>query len=263
MAGMRYDLINLKDRTNTLACHWLSRRNATLPRGRYVSLAFDDFPRSAYTEARPLIESRGWRATWYVCGGLEGRQDPMYGAMFKRSDLLDLHARGHDIGCHTYDHVDCAAAPAREVEHELARNDAYLSSLGLPQCSSFAFPFGAANLAAKRNILRTGLALRGVKPGLHTGTADLGMLKAVALQANMGGTDAAHDALDILSGSEGWLILFTHDVRAGHSPYGTTPEAYAELLAHVERTGAEVLSVDAMLSRLASSGTQENFKIAA
>ncbi|MEM9055076.1 MAG: polysaccharide deacetylase family protein, partial [Pseudomonadota bacterium] len=241
---------------DTFMCRTFAKRPVDLPKGRFVSLCFDDFPRSAALTAAPMIEAYGWRATWYVAGGFMGTFEAHYGPMFTQMDLRALSARGHDIGCHTFDHVDCSALSREEILEQCERNLQFLKQQGIENTRSFAFPFGAVSLEAKRALSAGALALRGVKPGTNRGSVDLKMLKACGLQANEGGTGRALQELKTLSEQDGWLILFTHDVRMEHSPWGVTPGVYADLLSAISQSGAEVLSVGEMVARLtAQDGT--------
>ena len=121
---------------------------------------------------------------------------------------------------------------------------------GISDVRSFAFPFGAANLTSKKNLSVSDMALRGVKPGINRGTVDLNMLKACGLQENNDGIGRAMADLEALQENDGWLILFTHDVRTAPSPWGATPEDYQKLLKAVQASGAEVLTVGEMVNRL-------------
>ena len=101
-----------------------------------------------------------------------------------------------------------------------------------------------------------GPALRGVKPGVNRGDVDLNMLKACGLQDDNGGTHRAKMALEGLRQQDGWLILFTHDVRENPSPWGMTPTAYAALVNTIDASGAEVVTVGEMVNRLEGSAAE-------
>ena len=233
-------------------CEKFHKRTAKLPAGKYVSLCFDDFPQSAAQVAAPMIEARGWRATWYVAGSFMDTEEANFGTMFSAEDLKRLHQNGHDFGCHTFDHVDCREAELEEIRDQCERSEAFLAEYGINEIKSFAFPFGTADLEAKRTMLRSDLALRGVKPGTNRGQADLGMLRACGLQDNCNGTGNAKAEIDGLAKTDGWVIIFTHDVRANPSYWGVTPEDYQDLLDHIERSGAEVVTVGEMTDRIAA-----------
>ena len=227
-------------------CEAFEKRERALPAGRYVSFCFDDFPRSAALNGAPMLEQRDWRATWYVAGGFLGSNEEYYGAMFEDQDLLDLARNGHDFGSHTFDHLDCRAVCAEELDDQFARNDEFLRARGIEKVRSFAYPFGAANMSAKKHLSGTDLALRGVNPGINKGKVDLNLLKAVGLQKNNGGIEQALSELDALGGYDGWLIIFTHDVRDLPSDWGVTPSDFETVLSEVEANGANVVTVGDM-----------------
>ncbi len=250
MADLGYISRKIDGAIDKILCENLNKRSRKLPAGRYVSLCFDDFPQSAAQNAAPMIEKRGWRATWYVAGGFMSQSEPLYGQMFNAADLGRLRRNGHDFGCHTFDHIDCRKANVELMADQAERSKIFLTQHGIHDVASFAFPFGAADLSAKRLLADSGLALRGVKPGINRGTLDLNMLKACGLQDNEGGTARAQREIATLTEQSGWLIIFTHDVRDAHSPWGVTPDQYADLLDQIDASGAEVVTVGDMVRRL-------------
>lgn len=262
MADLGYLSRKIDGAIDKILCENFDKRACQLPAGRYVSLCFDDFPQSAARTAAPMIERCDWRATWYVSGGFMGGREPEYGKMFEAEDLQLLRRNGHDFGCHTYDHINCRNASAEELAAQIQKSEAFLAKQEITDPSSFAFPFGAADLSAKRVISDTGMALRGVKPGTNRGRVDLNMLKACGLQDNEGGTARALRELEALKEQPGWLIIFTHDVRETPSPWGVTPQDYALLLDAVEHSGAEVVTVGDMVKRLEASPAMPSLEAA-
>ena len=253
MAGLSYLSQKIGGAIDKILCENFDRRRCALPAGKYVSLCFDDFPQSAIRLAAPMIERHDWRATWYVSGAFEGTVTREYGRMFDARDLQTLRQKGHDFGCHTFDHIDCREASADEIAVQAARSKAYLAAHGIIDPRSFAFPFGAVDLPTKRLMGQAGPVLRGVKPGLNHSTIDLNMLKACGVQSDKGGTARALQELQALERQDGWLIIFTHDVRERPSPWGVKPTDYAHLLSAIEQSGAEVVTVGDMADRLNAS----------
>ena len=257
MADLGYLSRKIDGAIDKILCENFDKRAVTLPAGRYVSLCFDDFPQSAAQIAAPMIERRDWRATWYVAGGFMDKTEPEYGKMFTSEDLNALRRKGHDFGCHTFDHIDCSTANADELQAQVRKSASFLAANGISDVSSFAFPFGAVDLAAKRAMSQTGLALRGVKPGTNRRSIDLNMLKACGLQDNEGGTARALEELKTLQHQDGWLIIFTHDVRETPSPWGVTPQDYEHLLDAIACSGAEIVTAGNMMNRLNASDTRD------
>lgn len=254
MSEIGYLSKRLRGAVDGLLCQSLIKRPHTLPSGRYVSLCFDDFPRSAALTGAPMLEQYGWRATYYVAGSFLDTQHEYFGEMFREEDLKAVIRGGHDIGCHTFDHINCADAGAEELASQRARNAAFLNDYGIQSVQSFAYPYGTANLACKRAMHGEDLALRGVKTGLNCGAVDFNMLKATGLQRNKGGILRALEDLDTLSASDGWLILFTHDVCEAPSDWGVTPEDFEHVLQAVQASGAEIVTVGEMVDRILYRG---------
>jgi peptidoglycan/xylan/chitin deacetylase (PgdA/CDA1 family) len=70
-----------------------------------LSFTFDDFPRSSYTNGGTILNNFGFKATYYVSLGLMGKELPV-GPAFINEDIEKLMKDGHELGCHTYDHLD-------------------------------------------------------------------------------------------------------------------------------------------------------------
>jgi len=250
MADARTFIERLGRKYRSVTSHWFARQTKQLPEGRYISFCFDDFPQSAVLTAGPALEKYGWKATWYACGVLMNTHSPVYGKMFTGDDLKQLVAQGQDIGCHTYHHIDCAQASAETLQEEQAYNHAVFHAHGVPQIQSFAFPFGSSTVRSKQLMAKLVPALRGVQTGLNRGRVDLHMLKACGIQQDRGGLTTVRRLLKSLQSGDGWLIIFTHDVRPQPSPWGCSPEAFETLLADVSHSGAEIVTIRDMLARL-------------
>lgn len=176
--------------------------------------------------------------------------DSTHGAMFQAADLQTLRRNGHDFGCHTFDHIDCRTASAAEIAEQGRLSAAFFQDHGIEDIRSFAFPFGSANLTAKKLLSSGGPALRGITPGVNRDAVDLNMLKACGLQNNQGGMRRALTELKTLGKQDGWLIIFAHDVCDRPSSWGVTPASYADLLAAIDASGADVVTVGEMVDRL-------------
>ncbi|MGY6662783.1 MAG: polysaccharide deacetylase family protein [Glycocaulis sp.] len=218
-----------------------------------VSFTFDDFPRSAALNGAPMLEKRGWRGTYYTAMGFLGTTTHL-GEMMQRADIEALHARGHEIACHTYAHLDASHCEAEVFADDCERNCAELMDLGiLRPRTSFAFPYGEASPAIKRALQPRYGALRGVRHGINRKGDDLNLLKAVALDGGKAGLDKALRAIHEVKREPGWLIFYGHDVRENPSEWGCTPDFLATICAEVDAQDLPVLTVGETLSML--SGT--------
>src|SRR5271169_4689030 len=71
--------------------------------GPFVSFAFDDFPRTAYTVGGSTLKKFGVRGTYYVAMGLMNTSNEL-GEQFRLEDLHAAAADGHELASHTFSH---------------------------------------------------------------------------------------------------------------------------------------------------------------
>lgn len=207
--------------------------------GGLASFTFDDAPRSAATDGAAILEAAGARATYFVSAGLFGRTMVM-GPILTGVDVRALEARGHEIGCHTFSHRDCARASPDEVLADIDHNAAALGALGLSRpLRSFAYPYGETSLKLKQCLPARFLTARGIHPGVNVGTVDAHQLRAVCLA----GPDAVQRARTAIASARrcgGWVVFMGHDVADRPSPYGCTPQVLSEVVALVAAAGLPI-----------------------
>ncbi|MGB6229754.1 MAG: polysaccharide deacetylase family protein [Litorimonas sp.] len=217
----------------------------TLARG-LVSLSFDDCPRSVFETALPMIERKGWRATIYASMGLCGTTNHL-GLHMSETDLVDAHAAGHEIGDHTYSHLDTLAEGTDALMVDVARNRDAFQSLGLPRATTFAFPYGEVTPNGKSRLSREFGLLRGIHaprgPSLDLNLAACGRLYSDALGETL-------KLIETAARNRSWLILFGHDVRTAPSPFGCTPYELAIVVDRIESLGLDVATVADGLRRV-------------
>jgi peptidoglycan/xylan/chitin deacetylase (PgdA/CDA1 family) len=216
-----------------------------------LSITFDDFPASAARLGARIVEHHGGRATFYAAADMADKDGPC-GMGFSRADLAALAQAGHEIGCHTFGHADCARRDTYDTLVDIAKNRDALAELGFARTiTSLAYPYGETTHALKAALPPRLCAARGILPGVNAGRADLAQLRAYALFGEAG-LDAAHAALNRAAKRKGWVIAFTHDVAVAPSPWGTAPDALHRFLAHARALDFAILPVSAALERARS-----------
>jgi len=241
---------DLIDKMRRRAGRYLDVRPTTVKPSRGVlSLSFDDIPRSAWTEAGPILTEHGIKATYYVCGGLSGGRN-LDLPQFEVEDLQALHEAGHEVGCHTYEHVSTLALSPAELDASLARNAAWVSERldGYPM-RTFAYPFGDCGLGAKPVIDRRFLCGRGVRDGINAGRADRNLLQAIGLESRRLPGYNLEKLVTDTAASKGWLIAYGHDVSDAPTPYGCTPEDIDRLIRLAKAAELDILPVAAAWER--------------
>src|SRR5262245_11070502 len=72
-----------------------------------VSFTFDDVPTSAYLNGAHILEDLGVRGTFYIAAGRCGQKDQVEDwEVILPEQVAQLSANGHEIGSHTFSHVN-------------------------------------------------------------------------------------------------------------------------------------------------------------
>jgi peptidoglycan/xylan/chitin deacetylase (PgdA/CDA1 family) len=222
-------------------CHRRIARRS--PLGPIVTFTFDDFPRAAYHRGGSILQSHGARGTYYVSLGFMNLRTRC-GELFVLDDLRRLLDDGHELGCHTYDHLECSRTACREYERNVLKNGAEAARLlNGYRFRHFAYPCGIEAGWHKRMLARQFQTLRTVESGANAGKFDLNRLRANRLYT---GSTSVEDVLQLIEAnvrSPGWLMFYTHDVCSPPSPFGCTPEYFETVVAAAARSGSSILTV--------------------
>jgi len=214
-----------------------------------ISFTFDDFPKSAATRGAKILEAVGARGTWYAGCGVAGAHT-QYGEMFDAGDIARLAGAGHEIGCHTFSHLDCGRTPVDDLYADMVRNADALATMGLEtRLVSFAWPFGETTATLKDGLPSRITTARGTAPGLAEGRIDLAQLPANALF----GADAQKRALKLLEQAlrrKAWLIFYTHDVAARPTEWGASTALLERIVAAAFAAGVEMAPVGEVAARI-------------
>ena len=211
-----------------------------------ISFTFDDFPRSALHSGGGILQEFGLAATYYASLGLMNTDGPV-GRIFSEEDLGEVVARGHELGCHTFDHCHAWKTHPRAFEDSILRNQEVLSRL-LPGAnfSTLSYPRDIPRPQNKRLAGKYFLCSRGCSQTLNSGVTDLNLLKTFFLERRR--NDASVKALiDRNCRTGGWLIFATHDVAKNPSRFGCKPAFFKEIVHYAAASGATILPVAAAL----------------
>jgi peptidoglycan/xylan/chitin deacetylase (PgdA/CDA1 family) len=216
-----------------------ARRPALKP---IISFTFDDFPRSAAAIAGRMLSDYGARGTFYAALGLMGTRT-VVGDMFERSDLVALVSAGHELACHTFDHVLCSKVTRPELLANCQNNRMRIAEvLDGYSFENFSFPEGVVTASAKYALSSVYKTCRTIESGINRDPVDLGFLRANRVYSRPG-IGKVKELIQQNKREDGWTILYTHDVCETPSPYGCTPAEFREVLDCAVRSGAEILSV--------------------
>ena len=207
-----------------------------------VSFTFDDFPRSAWTAGGKVLGEYGAKGTYYAALGLMGKTTPI-GKMFDRRDLEEVVEAGHELACHTHDHVLCRDLTGMDLLANCEQNRWRMSEmLGGYRPRNFSFPEGVVTASAKALLTPLYDSCRTIEPGINGDRVDLAFLRANRVYS----TSPARRLQEIIRMNQlkrGWLILYTHDISGRPSPWGCRPEEFRAVVACAADSGAEILPI--------------------
>lgn len=204
-----------------------------------VTFSFDDAPASSLHHGAPVLEARGLKGTWYVSAGLWGATAHL-GRYTTREETAEIAARGHEVACHTFSHLDCTRVTPAAFAEDVDQNRAALADLGC-ETRTFAYPFGEVGFGAKREMAGRFPLARTVAAGLVRRGSDMAQAPSVGLQGS-GGEAAAARWIARAKVEKAWLILFTHDVSETPTAWGCTPDALARAADAAVAAGLEVVT---------------------
>jgi len=211
-------------------------------RSPYVSFTFDDFPRSALTHGGRILANYGVRGTYFVSFRLLERES-VSGRIASLADLKTLVRDGHELGCHTFDHLDGSEVTATAFEQSIESNRAALARTAIDaQFRVFAYPLSGPSVGTKKIAGRHFAGCRGGGQSFNRDVVDLNLLKAYFVdQRSRDNLDEATQLIHSNAATNGWLIFATHDVAHNPSPYGCNEEYFEKIVQLALASGARVL----------------------
>jgi peptidoglycan/xylan/chitin deacetylase (PgdA/CDA1 family) len=208
-----------------------------------ISFTFDDFLHSALRTGGAILEDHGIAGTYYASLGCLGQDGPS-GALFDLQDLRDLVAKGHELGCHTYSHLNAWETGTRAFADSVARNRQALAEM-VPgaEFRTLSYPIDRPRPRTKRRVGRQFDCCRGGGQKINRGTIDLNILNAYFLDKRREDLDEAIRLIDENAAARGWLIFATHDVQDRPSPFGCRPGFFEKIVRRAASSGAAILPV--------------------
>jgi peptidoglycan/xylan/chitin deacetylase (PgdA/CDA1 family) len=106
---------------------------------KVVFLTFDDGYKSQYSNAKPILDKYGFKATFSIVCNYVGRDNRM-----TWEEIKSLQQEGHDIASHTMNHYDLSKLPPQEIEYEVSQSKQCLLDQGIHP-KSFTYPFNGGS----------------------------------------------------------------------------------------------------------------------
>lgn len=240
--------------SHRLARHLHTSTAAARDFGPIVSFTFDDAPVSSATQGAPILEDEGVRGAYYLSGAMIGGHSDIQ-PVVSAAQVRDLAQKGHEIACHTFDHLELCRQSSRALAADLDKNRETLAALSGVDPTNFAYPYGRAPFSAKRMLQSRFKTCRGIYPGINVGKIDLGLLHAVALY------DCRDDAevlrwIEAAVERRGWLIFVTHDVQDEPTRFGTAPKRLKSYVRAAQQAGCACVTIEGAVKRILNASKQ-------
>ncbi|MFD2228569.1 polysaccharide deacetylase family protein [Alkalimarinus sediminis] len=214
-----------------------------------VSFTFDDFPKTSLINAGNLLYKHGIRGTYYLSSGLIGKfNDGLH--ICDESDILHAVRQGHEIGCHTFEHLDCQKASLETLEKSLVKNSSLIENLTGYIPTSFSYPFGRISFNSRKLVSSRFNSARGIGKGVNYNVCDLSNLKANPIYFHSFDLNYYESLVKQAVKNKGWLILYTHDVSDDPSKYGCTPDELEKIVDLVQSHNITSLTVNEAMLKL-------------
>jgi peptidoglycan/xylan/chitin deacetylase (PgdA/CDA1 family) len=198
--------------------------------GGIVSISFDDGRISQFTNAYPILTTKGIKATFYVIPSrIDSSDDYMTTA-----NLDSLNANGHDVSSHTFSHLQLdTVTSSTMLEGQIRYAYSWLKNRGYAGARFFAYPWGAYSVPAAKIVNRYHNAARTIRTTLDVNDVSLGETNPPAMRWNIVScadraktTDSVLMAIDSCIAKRGIAQLVFHTVFADSSEYAPISDYY-------------------------------------
>jgi len=107
---------------------------------KVVSFIFSDGFKSQFTNAKPILDKYGFKATFDVICNYVDKKD----GYMNWKDIKTLRDEGHDIGSHSMSHVRLTDLSKKSIEYEVGKSKKCLEDYGIKP-TSFEYPFSTGS----------------------------------------------------------------------------------------------------------------------
>jgi peptidoglycan/xylan/chitin deacetylase (PgdA/CDA1 family) len=203
-----------------------------------VSFTFDDGKSSQYTYARPILDSAGIKATFFLIGDA---------FTWGPTNMNPTQARaladdGHELGNHTMNHPNMIGMPTDQIRAEFTNaQNAIRNATGVTP-TNCAYPYGATNTTIETIAAEIFTSCRGVGGGQNTTTTDHYNLRTYYVQTSTT-ADQIHTAAQQAKTDNAWLILIYHGVGTVQSSDDVTTTTLTAHINAVQNTGVPIKTV--------------------
>jgi peptidoglycan/xylan/chitin deacetylase (PgdA/CDA1 family) len=216
-----------------------------------VSITFDDGFQSQFDLARPALNQRGLKATYYLTSQPIQQSWSNYLTV---AEAKTIAAEGNEIAGHTVTHPHLPLLSAAQLDQELADSKSWLQSNLAATVASFASPYGEFNDAVMSRVKASFGSHRRQGGGRVFSESDPYLLRSVYVRSTTAVAEM-QSFIDQTIVEGGWLILTFHDLTTGTpSCERQYPAAsFAAVLDYLNARGLAVVTIAQGLAQLGAA----------
>ena len=174
-----------------------------------VSLTFDDSMKEHYTIVAPELEKRGFRGTFWMCGGWMPAEHQYDTTHFTWAEAKEMSDKGHEMSNHSWSHPNMTTLSEDELKEQIRKNDeAILANLGKPS-TTFCFPYNAYNDAVLAEVMKGRIGAR---------------LKEFWLGGQHSPKEYLQKQIEDALAAGSWIVGMTHGINYGYDCYEDASE---------------------------------------
>lgn len=174
-----------------------------------VSLTFDDSMKEHYTIVAPELEKRGFRGTFWMCGGWMPAEPQYDTTHFTWAEAKEMSDKGHEMSNHSWSHPNMTTLSEDELKEQIRKNDeAILANLGKPS-TTFCFPYNAYNDAVLAEVMKGRIGAR---------------LKEFWLGGQHSPKEYLQKQIEDALTAGSWIVGMTHGINYGYDCYEDASE---------------------------------------
>jgi len=236
----------------TCACNSGYRGNGTTCRPEasfaegMITITLDDGWDTQFTGARPGLNRRGIRSTYYIPS--EPIRDGWANYM-RATEIQTLLDEGNELASHSKTHPNLTTVPIEQMESELRDSQAYLQTRFGVSVPAFAVPFGKYNDAVIATAKQYYGSHRTVMHGNNSPTTNIYKLRAYDVESGVA-VSTVRGWINKAKLDKTWVILLFHEFVSG-TPTRTTQINIANFEAILDDVKASGLRIVTMAEGLA------------
>jgi peptidoglycan/xylan/chitin deacetylase (PgdA/CDA1 family) len=215
-----------------------------------VSLTFDDGWSSQYTNAVPKLIQTNISGTFYITTRQMYEQG--YIGFMNKSQVLDLHNKGFEIGSHTRTHAHLMSLTTAQKINEIEGSYADLLGMGIPSVESFSYPFGEYDQSVIDIVKNAGYSsARSTLDGSVTAASDHYQLARRSVEITTTFAQVV-SWIEQARESKTWLLLAFHQITdENNSQYNTKPAVFNQIVDYLVEENVRVVTVEEGMTSMA------------